>query len=73
VLASRTGAGPVLAATYGFPGSERDLISRGLIPAGLLDPYKARVLLHLALATGADLSTVAQAFRAAGSVSLQAT
>jgi len=73
VLASRTGAGPVLAATYGFPGSERDLISRGLIPAGLLDPYKARVLLHLALATGADRSTVAQAFRAAGSVRLQAT
>jgi len=73
VLASRTGAGPVLAATYGFPGSERDLISRGLIPAGLLDPYKARILLHLVLAVGADRSTVAQAFRAAGSVSLQAT
>jgi L-asparaginase len=46
----------------------RDLISRGLIPAGLLDPYKARILLHLALAAGADAATVAAAVRAAGSV-----
>jgi L-asparaginase len=66
ILASRTGAGPVLTATYGFPGSERDLITRGLIPAGLLDPYKARILLHLALTHGADHATVTAAFRAAG-------
>jgi L-asparaginase len=69
VLASRTGAGAVHTATYGFPGSERDLISRGLIPAGLLDPYKARILLHLALAAGADESAVTAAFHAAGGVS----
>ncbi len=66
VLASRTGSGPVLAGTYGFPGSERDLIGRGLIPAGLLGPYKARILLLLALAADASHERIATAFAAAG-------
>jgi L-asparaginase len=66
VLASRTGAGPVLAGTYGFPGSEHDLLARGLVRAGLLGPLKSRVLLHTLLSAGADRATVAAAFAVAG-------
>ncbi|MDQ0994693.1 asparaginase [Streptomyces sp. V3I7] len=62
VLTSRTGSGSVLRATYRSPGSESDLLSRGLIDAGMLDPWKARVLLRLLLAGGAGRDEIAAAF-----------
>ncbi|MFI6129497.1 asparaginase [Micromonospora sp. NPDC051141] len=66
VLASRTPAGPTLTHTYGFPGSERDLINRGLIPAGWLHPYKARILLHALLAAQIKPQDITTAFAVAG-------
>ncbi|MEU5953477.1 asparaginase [Streptomyces sp. NPDC047525] len=64
VLASRTGAGPILGHTYRGPGSEYDLLGRGLISAGPLDAPKARLLLHALLADGADRTRTADAFAA---------
>jgi L-asparaginase len=62
VLASRAGAGAMLTRTYSYPGSELDLIARGLIPSGFLDPYKARILLHLLLANAASRDEITTAF-----------
>ncbi|GAA2263551.1 asparaginase [Streptomyces indiaensis] len=62
ILATRTGSGPVLRQTYGFPGSESDLLTRGLISANTLDPVKARILLQLLLMTSANKDQIAQAF-----------
>ncbi len=66
ILSSRIGSGPVLTSTYGFAGSESDLLARGLIGAGSLDCYKARVLLHLLLASGAERGNITKAFEMIG-------
>ncbi|MBV8397846.1 MAG: asparaginase [Acetobacteraceae bacterium] len=66
VLASRTGAGELLRHTYGFPGSETDLLNRGLIHAGILDGPKARVLLTLLLIARVGPEVIAEAFSAIG-------
>lgn len=63
VLASRTGSGVVLSSTYGFEGSEIDLLGRGLIAAGALDGLKARVALSLTLAAASKRLDAEEEFR----------
>lgn len=49
VLATRCMRGPVFTNTYGYAGSEIDLLRHGLQPAGYLSGLKARLLLGFAL------------------------
>ena len=62
ILATRTRGGEVLRKTYGFPGSETDLLSRGLTSAGPLASFKARLLLSLLLRSGAPKEEAAETF-----------
>ena len=62
VLGSRVGAGPTATRTYGFAGSESDLIARGAVPAGWLTPVKARLLLWSLLRLGCSPSRVGAEF-----------
>lgn len=62
VLASATGAGTTLTKTYGFYGSEQDLLRRGALPAGWLGPRKARILLWSLLTMNADRDTMREEF-----------
>jgi L-asparaginase len=61
-LSSRTRAGSVLTKTYGFSGSERDLLSRGLIATGYLDACKARIVLLLVLMSGQSVHEMKEMF-----------
>lgn len=64
VLTTRVPGGAVFTNSYGFPGSEIDLIGRGLIPAGILPPHKARLLLACMLGAGASHQELVAQFRA---------
>ena len=64
VLSTRVVAGPVFQRTYGFRGSETDLLARGLLAGGMLGPLKGRLLLQLLLAHGADQDKIQASFSA---------
>ena len=64
VFASRTRGGTTLQGTYAYTGGEMDLIGRGLIRSGWLHALKARILLSLLLAKGADIAEIRQFFQA---------
>jgi L-asparaginase len=66
VFATRTGSGPTGQRSYGFPGSETDLIARGALPAGWLTPAKARLLLWALLRQGWPPSRIADEFARRG-------
>ncbi|MGH3613849.1 MAG: asparaginase [Pseudonocardia sp.] len=66
VLSSRIGAGTVLKDTYAFRGSESDLLARGLISAGYLDSFKARILLRHLVAARCSLDGIRRYFEVAG-------
>lgn len=52
VVASRTGRGGTGRATYGYVGSETQLLAAGVLMAGELSGRKARLLLHVLLRAG---------------------
>ncbi|MCX7081311.1 MAG: asparaginase [Pseudomonas sp.] len=47
IIATRTGSGSTAQSSYGFIGSEMDLIRKGASMAGFLCPRKARILLWM--------------------------
>jgi len=65
VLASRTAVGELLRHSYGYAGSETDLLARGLISAVGLTATKARILLRLLLAADVPRDQIARCFEAA--------
>jgi L-asparaginase len=62
VLASRTAGGELLRHSYGYAGSETDLLARGLMSAVSLSAAKARILLRLLLVAGVPRDQVARCF-----------
>jgi L-asparaginase len=59
----RPGRGHLLRSTYGFEGSERDVLATGVIEAAALSAPAARMLLLAALAGGLDGEVLRAVFR----------
>ncbi|MYU24800.1 asparaginase [Streptomyces sp. SID8352] len=62
VMVTRTGGGELYESTYAFPGSERDLLDRGLTSGRAFDAAKARLLLICLLASGAQRPDIKERF-----------
>lgn len=62
VLSTRVAGGPVFTATYNYPGSEIDLLARGIIHGGDLGGLKSRLLLSSLLGAGLAGDELSQAF-----------
>lgn len=62
VMSTRTRSGEVLRSTYSFKGGEIYLISKGVIPAKHLDPFKARILLYVMLRAGKNVEEIKRTF-----------
>ena len=63
-FATRCTTGPVFTQTYGYAGSEIDLLNRGLVPARHLSGRKSRWRHSLTLCAGTGPCDVASAFAA---------
>jgi L-asparaginase len=62
VLASRTLGGEMLSSTYAYPGSEIDLLGRGVIGAKGLDWTHSVVLLRVLVTAGVPRERIAKSF-----------
>jgi L-asparaginase len=62
VAYTRPERGVILNATYGYPGSERDLRGTAVIPAGFLSPQAARMKLLACLGAGLSTDEVRRVF-----------
>lgn len=63
VLTSRAMGGPILRRSYGFAGSETDLLGRGVLWGGWLSPVQARVALTLLLRGGEERRSISTWFQ----------
>ena len=63
ILSTRVPGGRVFKSTYGFPGSEMDLINRGVIGSGFLNAQKSRILLSVLTGSQFNIKKINKFFK----------